>query len=104
LQTRDFVNAEDVAHATIQASQYEGIFDIGTGKPTSINGLAKILAEITGNKNLPVYNLGDGGIQESQAKPPNWFKPRYTLEMGLQEMFYWFKEQIDEDSGVDSSV
>lgn len=91
-QTRDFVMVDDVVEATIRASQYEGTFDIGTGKPTSIKDLAKLMAEITGNDKLPMYNLDSGGIKESQAKPPKWFNPHYILEEGLQITFDWFKE------------
>ena len=80
----------------ILALQHEGVFDIGTGKPTSIKDLAKLMAEITGNSKLPMYNLDSSGIKESQAKPPKWFKPRYTLEEGLQITFDWFKENKNE--------
>ncbi len=104
-QTRDFVMVDDVAEAMIQAIKYEGTFDIGTGKPTSIKNLAKLLAEITNNGKLPVYSLDSIGIKESQAKPPKWFKPKYTLEEGLQKTFDWFKEYVNaQNSGSDSSI
>lgn len=103
-QTRDFVMVDDVVEAIIQAMQYEGVFDIGTGKPTSIKDLAKIMAEITGNKKPPVYNSENRGIKESQAKPPKWFKPRYSLELGLRIMFEWLEECKDENFGINSSL
>lgn len=103
-QTRDFVMVDDVADAMILALQHEGTFDIGTGKPTSIKDLAKLMTEITGNNKLPMYSLDSSGIKESQAKPPKWFKPRHTLEEGLRLTFDWFKEDANENSGNNSSL
>ena len=51
-QTRDFVNVKDVAEAVLastKSSKAEGeVFNIGSGKPTSINELAKTIIELTG--------------------------------------------------------
>lgn len=102
IQTRDFIMVDDVAHATIQASEHEGTFDIGTGKPTSIKDLAIIMVKITGNKKLPIYTSDNGGIKESQAKPPKWFKPQYGLDEGLRIMFEWFKENNENGSSNSS--
>ena len=91
-QTRDFVMVDDVVEAIIKSVEYEGTFDIGTGSSVSINELVKLMTIVTGNKNFPIYSDISAGIQESQAKPPEWFKPHYTLEEGLQITFNWFKE------------
>jgi nucleoside-diphosphate-sugar epimerase len=104
-QTRDFVMVDDVAEAIVRASGYEGTFDIGTGKAISINGLVDLMVEVTGVDIPPIHNFMTGsGIKESQAKPPDWFKPRYTLEKGLQKTFDWFKEHKNENTSVDSSL
>ena len=45
-QTRDFTYVTDVANAFIQCIKYKGkknIFNIGTGKPVSVNKIAEIL-------------------------------------------------------------
>ena len=93
-QTRDFVMVDDVVEAMIQAMQYEGTFDIGIGKSASIKELAELIAEVAGNKKPPMYSTDSCGIQESQARPPKWFKPRYMLREGLQITYEWFKENV----------
>ena len=103
-QTRDFVMVDDVADAMIQALHHEGTFDIGTGKATSISDLARLMAKVTGNNKLSMYSLENSGIKESQAKPPKWFKPQYTLEEGLRITFDWFKENENENSSSNSSL
>ena len=50
LQTRDFVNAEDVARANLLASKFDktDCFNLGSGESVSINWLAETMQEITG--------------------------------------------------------
>jgi len=91
-QTRDFVMVDDVVGAMIQALKQEGTFDIGTGKSVSINDLAKLVASITGNDRQVFDGSADCGIKESEAKPPKWFSPQYSLEEGLKKTFLWFLE------------
>ena len=49
-QIRDFIHVEDVAEATIRAAEKDGIggevINIGTGRPTRIDDLAKIIREM----------------------------------------------------------
>lgn len=57
-QSLDFIYVEDVAYATVQAlksSANEGVFNIGTGKETSLNQLVKLLLKLTGSNLKPVY-------------------------------------------------
>ena len=50
-QTRDFIYIEDIINACILASvKGSGEFNIGSGKQTSINDIAKIIIELTNSK------------------------------------------------------
>ena len=61
-QTRDFVNVKDVVEAVLASmknSKAVGeVFNIGSGKPTSINELAKAILDLTGlNLEILMKNL-----------------------------------------------
>ena len=51
-QTRDFVNVKDIVQALFASLKSSGangeVFNIGSGKPTSITELAKAVLELTG--------------------------------------------------------
>ncbi|MGC9434987.1 MAG: NAD-dependent epimerase/dehydratase family protein [Methanomicrobiales archaeon] len=52
-QTRDFVHVDDVVRANLlamAAATPEGVYNIGTGKETSVLGLARLLADICGTE------------------------------------------------------
>ncbi len=52
-QTRDFVHVKDIVRANITAIDKDGIYNIGTGKPTSVNIIVGLLRSMI-NKNAPV--------------------------------------------------
>ncbi|RLE48627.1 MAG: hypothetical protein DRJ31_06840 [Candidatus Methanomethylicota archaeon] len=94
-QTRDFIYVEDVADFLIKALEIDanGVFNIGTGKQTSINQLASTLLKITGKSHLkPIYEKPrPGDIKHSVAdisKAVKTFhiKPKTSLEEGLKIM------------------
>src|SRR3990170_5636382 len=65
-QTRDFVNVQDVVDvflASMEKSEAEGeVFNVGSGKPASINELAKTILELSGVNTTVSYHaprLGD---------------------------------------------
>ncbi len=96
-QTRDFTFVADVVNASILVMNSKKdlsgqIFNIGTGKETSLNELVVILNKILGTKIKPKYvpnpiknyintQLGD----VSKLKETVGYEPRYTLEEGLKE-------------------
>lgn len=95
-QTRDFVNAKDVALAFEKAGfskKKNKIYNVGTGKPKSINTLAKLLggkhAFIPKRPGEPNYSQAD--ISKIK-KDLNW-KPKITFELGIKELLqnidYW---------------
>ena len=99
-QTRDFVYVEDVASANIlaltQNSAQGEIFNISSGRATTLNTLVKLLQETMGKMNLdPVYSetrLGD--IKHSwanieKAKSILGYEPMISLETGLRRLLNW---------------
>ena len=95
-QIRDFIFVEDVALANIAAMNSNvknGFFNIGTGKTTSIQQLAKIMIELSGLRLEPQYEKAlDGDVQFSQADTSiteSKLKWRYTMELkkGLSKFF-----------------
>jgi len=101
-QTRDFTFVEDVVDATLLAAvspKAEGeIFNVGTGKETSINELARAVIQLTGNSMKPVYvdrrdidNLRRRVLNiEKIRKNLKWI-PETPLKNGLEKTYEWFK-------------
>jgi len=96
-QTRDFVFVEDVVSAVMLALTEEKavgeIFNISTGKATSINNIVQILLKIFGKKNLkPVHEkTREGDIRHSyasieKARTTLGYKPVFSLERGLDKL------------------
>lgn len=90
-QTRDFVYLDDVVDANVLAvmSSRQGIFNVGTGIETSVNGLFARLQRLTGNFVNPEYAPAMTGEQRRSvldadriARELGW-KPRTSLADGL---------------------
>lgn len=95
-QTRDFVNVRDIVDAILAAMRNEKaegeVFNIGSGKPTSINELAKTVLEL-GNVDLEIkyekHRTGD--IEHSladitKARKLLGYEPKVNLSDGLREL------------------
>ena len=98
-QTRDFVSVHDVVNAIILASELEvkiqpsiGVFNVGTGIPTSISDLAQQMITISGLNLEPVYELANKvEIMNSYAditRSKNILKfiPKSHLESDLKDL------------------
>ena len=70
-QIRDFIHVEDIANANVVAMESEissGFFNIGTGIPTSINDLAKLMIKLSNHKHETIHGSElEGDIKTSQA-------------------------------------
>lgn len=98
-QIRDFIHVEDVAEATILASEKQstigGVINIGTGRPTSIIELAKTLTEIVGTKTPYEFKprpKGDplGGYADTRLmKEALDWTPKITLDEGIRGYWRW---------------
>ncbi len=94
-QTRDFVHVYDVANAISLALERAGsdVFNVGSGRETSVNGLAAVLSNILGRNAPGVVHAEsrEGEVRRSladisRAKKVLGFSPRISLEEGLREM------------------
>lgn len=99
-QTRDFVSINDVVNAIMQAAQADngisGIFNVATGRPISINELARKMIKASNLADLePIYADGEeGDIMHSyaditRAKEILGFTPAETIESSLKETLSW---------------
>jgi UDP-glucose 4-epimerase len=102
-QTMDFIFAEDIAEANILAAQApvtDEVFNIASGKETSLNELAATLLRVMGSNLKPAYSaerkvnsvprrLAD--IQK--ARDQLGFVARVELEEGLRRLVQWWREE-----------
>ncbi len=93
-QTRDFVYVKDVAEANLKAIKYgnNDIFNIGSGKETSIEELFEIIKKILKKPYLKLLHKpaieGDERrfcMDISKAKKKLRWKPKYSLKKGITE-------------------
>ncbi len=102
-QTRDFVYVKDVVKALLIAERDERtngeVFNVGTGKETSLLELIKTLKEIAGEV-PPVRFLPprEGDIRRSAADVSKLeklgYSPSFSLKKGLERTFRWFAETL----------
>jgi len=96
-QTRDFVYVKDVVEASmlvLECQHFGGeVINIGTGKPTTINQLAKVLAHLLGKADVkPEYAPPRAGdIRNSyadirKAEEVLGYKPGIKLEDGIRRL------------------
>jgi len=95
-QTRDFVFVEDVISATMLALTEKNavgeIFNVASGKATSLNKIVQILQKIMGENLKPVHDKPrEGDIRHSYASTEKartilGYDPMFSLEEGLREL------------------
>ena len=99
-QTRDFVYVGDCAkanHLAVTVDHQPGIYNLGWGRPTSINEICSVLINITGY-NLPVeHGVAKVGetrhiyLDASKIKKDLGWEPTISLEQGLEKTVDYFK-------------
>lgn len=93
-QTRDFIYVSDVVDANIIALEKgSGAYNIGTGIPTSVNEIFKLLQKVTKNHNIkPIYAEERTGevkhcyLNCKKAEKELDWEPKVSLEEGLKIM------------------
>jgi UDP-glucose 4-epimerase len=95
-QTRDFVHVSDVVEAvlcSLESEDAEGeVFNIGSGKPTTILELAQAILELTGVNSEILHGeprLGDikhSYADVSKAEKLLGYKPKLSLRQGLHTL------------------
>ncbi|HJQ25588.1 MAG TPA: NAD-dependent epimerase/dehydratase family protein [Blastocatellia bacterium] len=102
-QTRDFTYIDDVVEATLLAgisSKAEGqVYNVGTGRETTINQLARIIIRITGATVEPTYvdrrdidNIRRRVVNIEKIRRELRWVPSVTIEEGLRRTYQWLKE------------
>lgn len=98
-QTRDFVYVEDVARASLLAVTVatSDLANIGTGIETSVNDIARHLADLIGFRGGVLHAAARPGevyrIALNPAKAQRWlgWTPRTSLRDGLRQTVAWFR-------------
>ncbi len=95
-QTRDFVYVGDVVNALVKAKDWEGIYNIGYGKETSILELYNKISKITENMDEAEIKDPIKGevlrtyLDINKAKEKGW-EPKVDLEEGIQKTYGWLR-------------
>lgn len=103
-QTRDFTFVRDVARANLFVMEKEEanyqVFNVGTGKATSIAAFSGLLARLYGRPELEPSLPGEFRpldlrhlVTDNTKLRALGFVPEYTLEQGLQEYVTWIATQ-----------
>jgi UDP-glucose 4-epimerase len=115
-QTRDFIHVNDICEAIALCTWHHDIggevFQLATGKETSIINLAEGIKGISGN-NIQIEfkpprrgEIGRNYADITKIKKHLGFSPIITLEQGLKMTFEWFRnlpqEILKREEGVRS--
>lgn len=101
-QTRDYIFVEDVVESNMAVLEdgVQGIFNVGTGKETSVNQLFRYLVEITGSKSKEVYGPEKRGEQlrsvldYTKLKKATDWEPKVQLPDGLKSTADYFRSAL----------
>ncbi|PBO85646.1 MAG: NAD-dependent epimerase [Thaumarchaeota archaeon] len=94
-QIRDFIHVKDIANANVIAMESEinsGFFNIGTGIPTSINDLAKLMIKLSNHKHETIHGpelKGDVKISQADINSTNKsfnLNHKINLQDGLRDL------------------
>lgn len=102
-QTRSFLYINEAVEGVLRCmeSDYNNPINIGSNEMVSINGLAKMLIEISGKKltikNIPSNALGVRGrnSDNSLIREKLEWKPNKKLYDGLLSLYNWVDKQIN---------
>lgn len=107
-QTRDFVHVKDIVQAiSLALSKDEAnghVFNVGTGRPTSIKEVAILLARKLRRDVAPQieYKFREGDVRHcyadiSKIQQHLGYKPTVELETGIDDLIAWAGSQTAED-------
>jgi dTDP-L-rhamnose 4-epimerase len=102
-QRRDFIHVKDLVKGKLLLLDHPdadyGIFNIGTGKPSSILDLVNTIIELYGKSFRPdvVYKYRNGDIRDCYADISKikalGFEPELSLRQGLEDLIAWSDTQ-----------
>jgi UDP-glucose 4-epimerase len=105
--TRDFLHVADVAEAFVKALRYEGnerIFNISSGKGTSLNALVELLKRQLGLPIETVYKSGRSFdvpvnvLCNALAQSQLAWVPQVDLDCGIARTINWVRQQLGSES------
>src|SRR5215470_12784017 len=106
-QTRDFTYIDDAVEATLMAAfspKAEGqVYNVGTGRETTVNQLAHLIIEITGAA-VEIVRVDRRDIDNIRRRVVNIEKirrelrwsPSVTIEQGLRRTYEWLRDSSAE--------
>ena len=98
---RDYVYIKDLITAPIKAIENENgesIFNVGSGKGTSINELLAVIRQVTGNNLAVKYtkkrsiDVPANVLDVSRAKKELKFIPTISLREGIEKTWNWINQ------------
>lgn len=98
-QTRDYVYVGDVVRANLAALDHDGsgVFNVGTGRETSVNELFRMLREETGADIEETHGPAKPGEQQrsvlgyERTENELGWTPQVSIEEGLGRTVDWFR-------------
>jgi UDP-glucose 4-epimerase len=100
-QTRDFLYVGDLVEAIHAAvvSDAEGAYQLGSGRPTTVNELLAAMRAVTGldldveYRDFRAGEVRDTWCRVDKAREGFGFDPATPLSVGLQRTWEWFRAQ-----------
>jgi len=100
--TRDFIHVQDVVEAiklSIKTKNINEIYNIGSGKRTTINELAKKILHIVGKGKIVYTKPREGDIKHSfadisKAKEKLGFRPTINIDEGITTLIENMKKEM----------
>lgn len=103
-QALDFIYIKDIVEANIlalESERNEGVYNVGTGKSTSLKELLDMLLELTGSNLKPIFqaSVKRPYVQKREAditkvKDDLKFSSKFTIRQGLKNLIEWRKERL----------
>jgi len=101
-QTRDYLYVEDAVEAALictglTRANLIPIFNIGTGKETSVNEIYSLISKMIGKNIKPIFAQAKAGdlkrscLDSSKIKKDLGWQPKDDLKEGLKKTIEWFK-------------
>ncbi len=99
-QTRDFIYVDDIARANVLAvaGDVTGIYNVGTGQPTDINTIHRLLAELTDYRLKPSHLPAPASevratyLDSSKAGQELGWEAEVDLREGLRRTVEWARK------------
>lgn len=107
--TRDLLYVEDAAKALLtvaQSAPSNDVFNISSGRETSIRELAETVCSTVGFSGRLVFDPTKPGgaprraLDGSKAKAHYGIEPKTSLEKGLKETYRWYVGQLTNPAGM----